>query len=55
MITAMTFFLALIAFLVLAELVAGVRFLRLDRPLVPPQSHEDWAAGSLPSGPYASV
>lgn len=49
----MTIFLLLTAAIVVAELVAGVRFLRQDRPTVPPASHRDWTWGSLPSRPYA--
>ena len=48
----MTTFLVLLALLVLAELVAGVQFFRHDRPVRPPVSHQDWAVGPLPSGPY---
>ncbi len=49
----MTIFFVLIAILLLAETVAGVRLFRHDRPLTPPPSHHDWAAGPLPSTPYA--
>jgi hypothetical protein len=49
----MTIFLILLAALVLAELVAGVRMFLHDRPVEPPPSHRAWAAGALPSGPYA--
>ena len=47
-------FLLLTAILVLAELLAGVWFLRHDRPSAPPPSHLDWSAGLLPSRPYTS-
>ena len=53
-ISAMTAFLLLTAILVLAELLAGVWFLRHDRPSAPPPSHLDWSAGLLPSRPYTS-
>ena len=49
----MTTFLVLLTALVLAELVAGVQMFRHDRPVRPPNSHLDWADGTLPSGPYA--
>jgi hypothetical protein len=49
----MATFLVLLALLVLAELVAGVQTFRHDRPMRPPVSHQDWADGLLPSGPYA--
>lgn len=51
--TAMTTFLALTTPLVLFELVAGVRLLRSDRPVLPPASHREWSTGALPSTPYA--
>lgn len=50
----MTFFLILAAVVVLAELAAGFRWLRDDRPSAPPRSHRDWSPGSLPSTPYAT-
>lgn len=50
----MTTFLVLLTVLILAELVAGVRMFRLDRPLEPPPSHLDWSDGPLPSTPYAT-
>lgn len=49
----MTAFLLLVAALVLTEIVAGVRILRRDRPVVPPASRPDWGTGSLPSRPYS--
>lgn len=48
----MTTFLVLLAVLVLAELAAGLRLFRHDRPLAPPASHPDWGVRSLPSRPY---
>lgn len=48
----MTTFLALIAVLVLVELVVGVRTLRRDRPTAVPSSHPAWSSGRLPSSPY---
>jgi hypothetical protein len=50
----MTYFLVLIAALVVTEIVAGVRTLRTGRPASPPQSHHDWSGGRLPSAPYAA-
>lgn len=47
----MTLLLLLLAVAVL-ELVAGVHWLRTDRPLQPPRSHADWTLGSLPSHGY---
>ena len=49
----MTTFLLLLAVLVLAELVAGVRMFLRDRPVEPPPSHPAWSDGALPSSPYA--
>jgi hypothetical protein len=49
----MTTFLLLLAALVLAELVAGVRIFLHDRPVEAPASHRPWSDGALPSGPYA--
>lgn len=49
----MTFFLVLIAAIVVTEIVTGVRTLRSGRPTAPPQSHQDWSWGRLPSAPYA--
>ena len=49
----MTYFLVLIAALVVTEIVAGVRTLRAGRPSSAPQSHYDWSGGRLPSAPYA--
>jgi len=49
----MTTFLILTVALVLFELVAGARMLRLDRSAFPPPSHADWSSDGLPSSPYA--
>lgn len=51
----MTAFLILIALIALAELVAGFRFLRHDRPRSAPASHVDWSVGHLPSNRYANL
>ena len=50
----MTYFLVLIAALVVTEIVAGLRTLRAGRPTSPPKSHNDWSWGRLPSAPYTS-
>ena len=50
----MTMFLVLTALIVLAEVAAGIRFLRHDRPLARPLSHPDWNAAELPSRPYST-
>jgi hypothetical protein len=49
----MTAFLILTLAIVLIEVVAGLRFLREDRPTHAPVSHPDWGPDSLPSHPYS--
>lgn len=51
----MTALLLLITLIALAELVAGIRILRQDRPRTAPASHLAWSAGSLPSTSYTNL
>lgn len=51
----MTALLFLITLIALAELVAGIRILRHDRPRSAPASHLAWSAGNLPSTSYTAL
>jgi len=54
-ITAMNALLLLLTLVALAELVAGIRILRQDRPRSAPASHLAWSAGNLPSTSYTAL
>lgn len=49
----MTAVIILFAFIVVAEVLAGVRILHRDRPRSLPRSHADWSWNNLPSHPYS--